>query len=1790
MPILSPRETAAGVIMPMEYTDEDLSSRWEEFFEAIENRVKVTEVADRFPELRSVYITYADLDRFDPDMASYVLDNPDRALAVGEQAIRKMAQQGKGDAAIHLRLKELPKDSLVDIRMLRSDHLGKLISVEGLVRKATEVRPKVTEARFRCFRCGCVIVEEQDGLIFKEPLECYKDQNGCGRTSSSTKFSLLTEESQYIDTQKIEMQENPEGLRGGAQPERLSGFLEDDLAGKVSPGDRVQMNGVLRSVQKGSQGQKSTLFDINLDVLSVESKDQEYEEVEITAEDEEAIIHEARSPEVFNNIVKSISPTIYGYNEVKEAIALQLFGGSHKKLDDGTKVRGDIHILLVGDPGVAKCVVGETMVSLPDGNCRTAQDLVEEALSNGGEDVDDGTWAPMDLGVMTFSRRGAVEAGRAIRAWKRTSPRELLRFTTESGRQLTVTPTHPLFIANGQWILARHAERILVGQAVAVAAHAGRCGPSEDVGYSRGLDWDKVVSIERVPGRDWVYDLEVEDSHIFVANGILSHNSQMLRYMADAAPRGIYASGKASSAAGLCVAPDAVITVDGKAEEIGGFVERHMPSPEEAGNGVQMQGVYINGVETLSDAGSVVERPVTAVFRLPTPPFLVEMTTESGLRLSLTPETQVLVVEAGFGQWKHASDVTTDDVLVTLQGEGMARKTEWSRVKGSRKIVDDLPPHVYDITVEKAHAFVANGILVHNTAAAVKDDFGDGRWTLEAGALVLADRGLACIAEGEMVQTIDGLLAIEAVRPGMKVFQMGRGGLSLAEVRRVICNGERETVLVSSSSGDSIECTADHRILTARGWVEAGRLGVGDALIIPFDAGGGEVRDERAFESGFFHGSLLSDKRDDFDGAARAPRRGNRKRQWRRLRPLCLGGGANSKGVGHAARTVASEGRRAPSCSEDGAPSRPKDGSASWIGSLPLGDRDFCLGLLAGAVSVIGRVAPRARRPMIKLNLGRADEGGPSSPEQKVLTSALARFGVKAEAMRGGVLIGTPSSCARLASLVWHRAVGANRGKLRRMALRDGASSGTTPRKARQRRGAGISRDTLAEARLGRWMRNPRAVRDVAPGQSITLTGRAGPKEAPGMAWALGNGCMSVAIRGVSPGRTRKVYDLTMDGEPNFLLTGGVVHNCIDELDKMTDQDRSSMHEAMESQCYDEETEVLTDSGWKGFRDLDHRDLIATMDEGRLVYERPVAHVDAAFDGLMHRFSSPEVDLLVTPNHNMYVDKGDGFRLQRADSLREGDVLRFRRHAEWEGKEVEGFELPSSAGTTARIPMDAWLHFLGHFLARGRLRRRGRGKVVVLEGPVDEPEMRRIFSCISQMGARHAQEGRGIAVFSEALVACLEAMGGLGARRVPRTLMSLSKRQLSILLDAMVGRPWRRGRSAVAAILCTQSRGLADDVQELALKVGKVAQVRESARPAARRVARGGRALHRGGFSIVSVRDAGEALEPLLERPGDKQEWEEEYHGRVYCVEVPHHIIFVRRRGTPVWCGNTVSVAKAGITATLQCRCSMLGAANPKYGRFDDTEPLANQINMPPALLSRFDLIFALTDKPNLDRDTKIAQHIIKGHLRGEVLRLPDPSAVKEIDYEKILSETSNIRPVYTSEFMRKFVKYSKRIVPVMSDEAQAIIRDKYLSIRKQGETPGASISITARQLEAFIRLSEASARIRLSSVVAKEDAQRAVRIVEYYLGKMAKEGDMIDVDKVMTGTTRSDRHRISIMRQLINDNSDPATGVSEAVLFQRAAEKGLNETDVRDSLKRLKMAGDIFEVSRGHFKLVHGD
>jgi replicative DNA helicase Mcm len=320
--------------------------------------------------------------------------------------------------------------------------------------------------------------------------------------------------------------------------------------------------------------------------------------------------------------------------------------------------------------------------------------------------------------------------------------------------------------------------------------------------------------------------------------------------------------------------------------------------------------------------------------------------------------------------------------------------------------------------------------------------------------------------------------------------------------------------------------------------------------------------------------------------------------------------------------------------------------------------------------------------------------------------------------------------------------------------------------------------------------------------------------------------------------------------------------------------------------------------------------------------------------------------------------------------------------------------------------------------------------------------------------------------------------------------------------------------------------------------------------------------------------------------PGKGRLIKEHYQGKTYCVEVPNHIIYVRREGSPVWCGNSISVAKAGITARLQCRCSILGAANPKFGRFEEAQFIADQIDLPPALMSRFDLIFAMTDKPETDRDTKITKHILNVHRRGELLRNQELTEFSGAEIERMMEETKNLEPVYTKEFLRKYVAYSKRYVPILSDEAIKLITENYLQIRKQGEGENKSVPITARQLEAYVRLSEASARARLSRVVTLDDARRATNIVEYYLRKIAGEGGKLDIDIIATGTSRSQREQIVVLRSLIQEHAEPQKGIGLEAIIQLAEGENIPEERVRVLLKRLKESGEVYEPSSGFYRL----
>ncbi len=339
----------------------ELQSRWAAVLEEASLRPRILQLHDRFPEERSLEIAFSLIDGTDTGLADLLLERPESVLEAGQRAMRELLPViGPDTEGLRLRVVGLPPTAHRLIRAIRESDLNRLLAIDGIVRRVTEVRPQIRDAVFECIACRTKFHEPQDeaSLVFREPLECPESQGGCGKTQGRTRFRLVAEESTYVDAQRIEIQEHPETLRHGAHPQGLSVLLSEDLTGKVLPGNRIILNGVLKSFQRASPSRggvvRNTTFDLMVLGNSYETKAQEYEEIEISPE-EVALIEKFRGdPTVVDRVVLSLAPTIKGMEDEKEAIALQLFGGVEKHHADGVRVRGDIHVLIVGDPGVAK--------------------------------------------------------------------------------------------------------------------------------------------------------------------------------------------------------------------------------------------------------------------------------------------------------------------------------------------------------------------------------------------------------------------------------------------------------------------------------------------------------------------------------------------------------------------------------------------------------------------------------------------------------------------------------------------------------------------------------------------------------------------------------------------------------------------------------------------------------------------------------------------------------------------------------------------------------------------------------------------------------------------------------------------------------------------------------------------------------------------------------------------------------------------------------------------------------------------------------------------------------------------------------------------------------------------------------------------------------------------------------------------------------------------------------------------------------------------------------------------
>ena len=870
--------------------NQDLTERFIQFYRNY-YREEIGTLAQRYPnEQRSLYVEYDDLFQFDRDLAEDFRTKPDQMREYAEEALRLYDLPADVSLArAHVRLRNLPEN--IDIRGIRvhDDHIGKLVSVQGIVRKATDVRPKVTEAAFECQRCGTMTYIPQSDGGFQEPHEC----QGCERQGP---FRVNFDQSEFIDSQKLRIQESPEGLRGGETPQSLDIDIVDDITGEVSPGDHVTCVGVLHIEQVEQGNEKSAIFDLYMDGVSIAIEDEEFEDMDITDADRREIIELSKRSDIYDAMVDSIAPAIYGYEEEKLAMILQLFSGVTKHLPDGSRIRGDLHMLLIGDPGTGKCLSGDTNVTLGDGREIPIRELVERNLTE-PKPVDDGVWDEVDFGVPSLQADGSVETSRATKVWKRDAPETMCRVETASGRELDVTPSHPLFVHRDGEFTPVVAEELEAGEFVATPRRLDASADDTLTVDSRGARSHNAVRLD-APER-WTPDLSrlvgyiVADGYVepredhsgFVSitnddDAVLDDARSTLRDLnLETTTRKPHEGKRAREL--LCSAgefvsflseiDDALLsgssekrvppTIFGASDPIiaafvQGFIEGegHVCSSQREITAASMSEELLNGIRSLllhhgiashvherhngsyrlrisgaqfdryvTDIGFVTDRKQSAAEKHLTPDrnTNVDVIPNAGPTLRRLRESLGLTqYECGVprGTYRHyeagtrnpsrdalgqivdafedacrSSTDATDDGLAQTDGGSTARDVaalrqlvesdvRWDRIESIER-VDPEDDWVYDLEVAGTHNYVSNGVVSHNsqmisyveniaprsvytsgkgssaaglTAAAVRDDFGDGQqWSLEAGALVLADKGIAAVDELDKMDSSD---------------------------------------------------------------------------------------------------------------------------------------------------------------------------------------------------------------------------------------------------------------------------------------------------------------------------------------------------------------------------------------------------------------------------------------------------------------------------------------------------------------------------------------------------------------------------------------------------------------------------------------------------------------------------------------------------------------------------------------------------------------------------------------------------------------------------------------------------------------------------------------------------------------------------------------------------------------------------------------------------------------------------------------------------------------------------
>jgi replicative DNA helicase Mcm len=381
---------------------EAIKTRFDDFFERY-YRPAIEDLIISFPDRKSIKVDFNDLSKFDPELANELATRPDVIIDAANASLRgKLGDLDIGDNDVHVRFfnQNINTPLVMDVG---SNFIGKLIKLDSLVVKRSEISPKAKIDAYKCTNCG----------------EIYRFRSGkdeildiCHQCKRKM-LKQMPEDSVFVNLQKIAVQDPLEKLKGTAPTWQLEVWMEDDLVNTVIPGDIIELTGILRIRPRRNQRGKveKSIYTMFLDTVSVVPKQKEFAELQINEEEERQIMELAKDPKIFERISKSIATSIYGHDEIKQAVALQLFGGTPgKRLVDGGIIRADMHILLIGDPGSAKTRVLQSVARLvPKGIYVSGKSVTGGGMTAVAErdEFSEGGWV-LKAGALVLGSGGTV--------------------------------------------------------------------------------------------------------------------------------------------------------------------------------------------------------------------------------------------------------------------------------------------------------------------------------------------------------------------------------------------------------------------------------------------------------------------------------------------------------------------------------------------------------------------------------------------------------------------------------------------------------------------------------------------------------------------------------------------------------------------------------------------------------------------------------------------------------------------------------------------------------------------------------------------------------------------------------------------------------------------------------------------------------------------------------------------------------------------------------------------------------------------------------------------------------------------------------------------------------------------------------------------------------------------------------------------------------------------------------------------------------------------------------------